>query len=97
MSNEIVLQKGKLLDTVYRYKEQKEMKGFLDMLEQLVDFREELVEMKTNIEATEKHVDALIDRFNKGKVSKEEARDNFVKFIKQYKTTEWKRVIETLK
>lgn len=92
-----VLEKGKLLDAVMLYRERKKYKDYMDMLDELVTFKETLELYAKNVALVDAYTSDLMKRFNKGDVSEEEAKDNFVKYISNYKIADWGTVINKLK
>ena len=91
--NELVLEKGKILDVAKQYKQQRQMKNYLEYINELLDFQDELKEYKESVVYVEKEVENIIKKINNMTIGKDEAESNFVKFIKGYSVKDWKKVL----
>ena len=91
-----LIKKGDLVSFVKKRASKKKVEKYLDMIEDLLDFKEDLTLYKKNISSTEKYVNKLISDINNLRVTKEEAQDNFVTFIKGYEIKDWGNVIKKL-
>jgi len=94
---EITLKEGNIIAVAKKYKEEKQMKTYLDYVSELIDFQEEIDEYKKSIKDADKYVKDLLKRINDMSISKEEAGTNFVKYLKEYDLKEWSKLIARLK